>query len=79
MLQTPRHVHSRCIRTRFAMATLGDTSAGVEDYDTDTISLTSTVPEESGKYIVEDVLSEDIKEDGRWKYLIKWEGYGLHE
>jgi hypothetical protein len=61
------------------MATFGDTSAGADDYDTDTISLTSTVPEESGEYPVEDVLAEAIMEDGQWYYLIKWKGYGLHE
>ena len=56
------------------------------EYDTDTISLTSTVASdhsETALYDVEEIISEDtaLDEEGNVvsKYLIKWVGYPLHK
>jgi hypothetical protein len=47
-------------------------------YDTDSISITSTVPSDAGvEYDVESILSEGFDDDGI-KYLVKWAGYPLH-
>ncbi|KAH7089551.1 hypothetical protein FB567DRAFT_466673 [Paraphoma chrysanthemicola] len=55
------------------------------DYDTDTISLTSTVESDAGEdkvYDIDELLSEGLGEDRQGKkvkkYLVKWEGYGMH-
>lgn len=53
-----------------------------DGYDTDAISLTSTVPEETAEgsiYSVEDILAERLEEDGQPRYLVKWERYPLNE
>lgn len=48
------------------------------DYDTDAISVTSTVPSDAGvEYDVEDIISEGWDDNGS-KYLVKWAGYPLH-
>jgi hypothetical protein len=48
------------------------------DYDTDTISVTSTVSSDAGvEYDVEDIISEGWDDDGA-KYLVKWAGYPIH-
>ncbi|KAF2129023.1 hypothetical protein P153DRAFT_431837 [Dothidotthia symphoricarpi CBS 119687] len=61
------------------MSDYGD-DAAYDTYDTDTISLTSTVdsePEDS--YVVECILSDEWdREDAIYKYLVKWYGYGWH-
>jgi hypothetical protein len=51
-----------------------------DDYDTDTISLTSTVPSEQGDgfYNVENLLAEGEAEDGKRVYLVEWVDYPLH-
>jgi hypothetical protein len=56
------------------------------EYDTDTISLTSTVASdysETALYDVEEIISEDtaLDEEGNVvpKYLVKWVGYPLHK
>ncbi|KAH7073887.1 hypothetical protein BKA63DRAFT_514985 [Paraphoma chrysanthemicola] len=55
------------------------------DYDTDTISLASTVESDAGEdkvYDIDELLSEGLGEDRQGsrvkKYLVKWEGYGMH-
>jgi hypothetical protein len=48
------------------------------DYDTDAISVTSTVSSDAGvEYDVEDIISEGW-DDGGSKYLVKWAGYPIH-
>ncbi|KAF2471391.1 uncharacterized protein BDR25DRAFT_303413 [Lindgomyces ingoldianus] len=50
-----------------------------DEYDTDTISVTSTVEsEKEATYAVKDILAETVCEDGSTKYLVQWEGYPLH-
>jgi hypothetical protein len=51
------------------------------EYDTDEVSITSTVIDETGGiYDAEAILSEDQPTDGSEKlYLIKWENYPIHE
>lgn len=59
----------------------GDTVSLEDAYDTDTISLTSTVSDEYNEYRiwdVEDIVAEGY-EDGRKMWLIKWEGFGWEE
>ncbi|KAF2203304.1 hypothetical protein GQ43DRAFT_461686 [Delitschia confertaspora ATCC 74209] len=54
---------------------------GEDDYDTDTISVTSTAASEwseDQEFPVEDILAEQVEDDGEKYFLIKWEGYGLH-
>jgi hypothetical protein len=51
-------------------------------YDTDTISLTSTVNSDNdGVYVIEKILSEGLGEDDDGnevtKYLIEWENYPM--
>lgn len=55
------------------------------DYDTDTISLTSTAQSEQGEdkvYDIDELLSEGRGDDRQGhivkKYLVKWEGYDMH-
>lgn len=50
-------------------------------YDTDTISVTSTVESEwseDSKYLVENIIAERVEENGDKSYLIRWDGYGMH-
>lgn len=48
-------------------------------YDTDSISITSTVPSDARvEYDVESILSEGFDDDDGVKYLVKWAGYPLH-
>lgn len=69
------------------MATIqNDTSLFESEYDTDTISLTSTVGSdwsENALYDVEEIISEDAVLDENdnpiSKYLTKWVGYPLHK
>lgn len=53
------------------------------EYDTDEISLTSSVPanqENDAEYEVEGIISEGQNPDtGETVYLIKWAGYPIHE
>lgn len=49
-----------------------------EASDEDSISLTSTVSSlnnEDGLYVIEEIVAETILEDGQTKYLVKWAGY----
>ncbi|KAL5121505.1 hypothetical protein ACEQ8H_000577 [Pleosporales sp. CAS-2024a] len=57
------------------------------DYDTETMSLNSTVPSEHDEdedFVIDCILSEKLHDDdvddgtAAMLYLIKWEGYGLH-
>lgn len=60
-----------------------------DDWDTDDVSVTSTVAAPEGNYEVERILAEkwDVWHDEEpdkppfrgIKYLTKWDGYGLHE
>lgn len=55
----------------------------IVDYDTDAVSITSTVSStKTASYNVEAVLAEHEEDDdqgrSRMEYLIKWEGYPLH-
>jgi chromo domain-containing protein 1 len=69
------------------MATVpNDDSLFEGDYDTDSISLTSTVASdysETALYDVEKIISEDTMQDDEGsvisKYLIKWLNYPLHK
>ncbi|KAM7220532.1 chromo domain containing protein [Rhypophila decipiens] len=60
-------------------------SADPSDDDDDTISLTSTVPDAHDpdkEFVVDDVLAEMPSQTGEpsdTRYLIRWEGFGLHE
>jgi chromo domain-containing protein 1 len=50
-------------------------------YDTDSVSVTSTVESEwteDARYLVEDILAERAEDDGDTSYLIKWDGYEMH-
>jgi chromo domain-containing protein 1 len=54
------------------------------EYDTDTISLTSTVESENdGMYYIKGILSEGVGEDQygneTMKYLVEWDGYPMHQ
>jgi hypothetical protein len=55
-----------------------------EDYNTDTISLTSTVESDNeGIYDIKGILSEAMGYDQHGepykKYLVEWESYPLHQ
>ncbi|KAH7112158.1 hypothetical protein B0J11DRAFT_542776 [Dendryphion nanum] len=49
-------------------------------YDTDTVSLASTTGSEGQEiYDVEDIIAEETDDDGIVRYLVKWQGYSMHE
>lgn len=49
-------------------------------YDTDTISLNSTVASETQElYDVEDIIAEEQDSDGEIRYLVKWQDYPMHQ
>ncbi|KAF2182796.1 hypothetical protein K469DRAFT_711489 [Zopfia rhizophila CBS 207.26] len=61
------------------MTPKGGNHALDDGYDTDTISVTSTLASVfADEYPAEDVLAEGYVEGEGMKYLIKWEGYDIH-
>ena len=64
------------------MAVSDDDFIVEDDYDTDTISVTSTATGngvEDPMYDVEDILAERVNEYGEKNYLVKWDDYPLDE
>ena len=60
------------------MTTAKQNSTFLDDIDSDSVSITSTVASEpQEEYEVEAILAEEEGDDGI-NYLIKWEGYPLH-
>lgn len=60
------------------MTTAKQNSTFLDDIDSDSVSITSTVASEpQEEYEVETILAEEEGDDGI-NYLIKWEGYPLH-
>ena len=50
-----------------------------DDYETDAVSVTSTVPDDEAFYDADCIIAEDPNKDKDERYLVKWENYPLHE
>ena len=48
-----------------------------DDYESDAVSVTSTIPDDEAFYDADCIIAEDPNKDEL--YLVKWENYPLHE